>query len=459
MVVDPIHLSVPMLEPLSKMTKGNKKQYIADVMVMNYLLHAIPNDIYNSVDACKDAKEMWERIKRLMHGSEIATHVRHSRLMDEFDKFAAKEGESLDSVHERLTTLVNNMDRNNVCLIPLVQFEPHVLASRAKKAAKNHDHLALIAHSNASSSHSHTNSSYSPQPYYVTLPPSVVDYEDEYQGELQGDSQEYKHTSSMMLLARVISQKFSTPTNNRLRTSSNIRNQVIVQDGRVDIQTKNAGYGGNANKNAGRNKTQGFNIGNAGDESNQIIQRVPRAESTSSKANVQCYNYNKKGHYAHECQKSIVRDSKYFIEQMLLAMKDEAGSNLSNEENGFMLDTSYGEELKELTATVMLMARIQPTDENAKTVPSYDVTAVSQVLASSKVHEQVCHGKHKTIIQTTVDDQIDSNIIFDDLFVENNGGTSEHDLTAHDEYREIQILAYNVQREAENQQPLNNELK
>ncbi|GKB76102.1 hypothetical protein Tco_0942997 [Tanacetum coccineum] len=51
------------LEPLSKMTKGNKKQYIADVKVMNYLLQAIPNDIYNLVDACNNAKEMWERIK------------------------------------------------------------------------------------------------------------------------------------------------------------------------------------------------------------------------------------------------------------------------------------------------------------------------------------------------------------------------------------------------------------
>ncbi|GKE58864.1 hypothetical protein Tco_1498049 [Tanacetum coccineum] len=142
MVVDPIHPTVSMLEPLSKMTKGNKKQYIVDVRVMNYLLQAILNDIYNSVDA-------------------------------------SKEGESLDSVHERLTTLVNIMD---------LQFEPHVLASRAKKAAKNQDPLALIAHSNASSLHSHTKYSYSPQSYYVTHPPSVVDYDDKYQGELQGDS-------------------------------------------------------------------------------------------------------------------------------------------------------------------------------------------------------------------------------------------------------------------------------
>ncbi|GKB26397.1 hypothetical protein Tco_0865798 [Tanacetum coccineum] len=48
------------IEPLSKMTEINKKQYTADVRVMNYLLQAIPNDIYNSVDTCKNANEMWE---------------------------------------------------------------------------------------------------------------------------------------------------------------------------------------------------------------------------------------------------------------------------------------------------------------------------------------------------------------------------------------------------------------
>ncbi|GKC59898.1 hypothetical protein Tco_1087496 [Tanacetum coccineum] len=204
----------------------------------------------------------------------------------------------------------------------LVQFEPHVLASKAKKAAKNHDPLALLAHSIASSSQSHANSSYSPQPYYVTHPSSVVDYEDEYQGELQGDSQEDKLTTSMMLLARAITQKFFIPTNNYLRTSSNTRNQVMVQDEEI---------------------------------------------------------------------------------------------------------------MEELSAVVLLMAQIQPADGNAETVPSYYAKAISEVNASSKVHEQVSHMKCKTIIQTSNDDQTDSNIIFDDPFVENNGGTSDHDSNTHAE--------------------------
>ncbi|GJT68412.1 hypothetical protein Tco_1019892, partial [Tanacetum coccineum] len=65
------------------MTEGDRKKYIADVRVMNYILQAILNDIYNSVDECANAKEMWEQIKRLMHGSDIIDTVRHSWLMDE----------------------------------------------------------------------------------------------------------------------------------------------------------------------------------------------------------------------------------------------------------------------------------------------------------------------------------------------------------------------------------------
>nr|GEW29928.1 ribonuclease H-like domain-containing protein [Tanacetum cinerariifolium] len=240
----------------------------------------------NSVDACETAQEMWERIKRLMYGSDFTNHVRHSRLMDEFDKFAAKEGESLESVYERLTTLLNIMDRNNVRHIPV---------------AMNTKSLNCLQSEWSNPSYSH-----SQQPYHVTHPSSVVDYEEDYLGELQGDPQEHKLTTAMMLLARGITHKFSTPINNCLHTSSNIRNQDVIKDGIVDIQTKNAGYDG-------------------------------------------------------------------------YAMKDEAGSNLKDEENDFMLDNSYGHDtLEELTVVVIMIARIQPVDDNDVTEPNYDENSVTR---------------------------------------------------------------------------------
>ncbi|GJV56634.1 hypothetical protein Tco_1457639 [Tanacetum coccineum] len=169
----------------------------------------------------------------------------HSRLVDEFDKFVTVEGESLSSMYERLTTLVNVMEQNNIrpqqisinnkflnSLQPewskyvtmtcqnaniketkfyhlfdtLSQYEPHVIASSAKKAARNHDPLAFVTHSNVHSSYSHASPSYShtPQPYYVTHPSSVIDYEEDYQREIQKDAQEDKLTTAMILLARAI---------------------------------------------------------------------------------------------------------------------------------------------------------------------------------------------------------------------------------------------------------------
>ncbi|GJV97827.1 hypothetical protein Tco_1549404 [Tanacetum coccineum] len=137
---------------------------------MNYILKGIPNDIYNSVDACLDAKQMWARIKRLMQGSDISQQERHSRLMNKFDKFVAVKRESLTSVYERFSTTINVMDQNNVRpqsifintkflnslqpewskYVTMTRqnytlktaeydelFEPHVNASKAKKADRN----------------------------------------------------------------------------------------------------------------------------------------------------------------------------------------------------------------------------------------------------------------------------------------------------------------------------------
>ncbi|GKA88208.1 hypothetical protein Tco_0809972 [Tanacetum coccineum] len=55
----------------------------------------------------------------------------------------------------------------------------------------------------------------------------------------------------MLLLTRAITQNFSNPTNNRLRTSSNTINQAIIQGDRVNIQSRNPG-------NTGRNTRRAY---------------------------------------------------------------------------------------------------------------------------------------------------------------------------------------------------------
>ncbi|GJT56832.1 hypothetical protein Tco_0991886 [Tanacetum coccineum] len=65
----------------------NKKRFEVDIYAMNVILLGIPNDIYNSVEACKTAQAMWQLVKRLMQGTDLSKQELTSRLLDEFDKF------------------------------------------------------------------------------------------------------------------------------------------------------------------------------------------------------------------------------------------------------------------------------------------------------------------------------------------------------------------------------------
>ncbi|GKB43052.1 retrovirus-related pol polyprotein from transposon TNT 1-94, partial [Tanacetum coccineum] len=158
-----------------------------------------------------------------------------------------------------------------------------------------------------------------------THPTFVVDYEDEYQQDDVHTNSEDPLTSAMLLLARAITQNFSTPTNNRLRTSSNTRNQAIIQEDRVNIQSRNS-------DNTGRNNRRAYvqekiiEGSNAPNETRNV-QRTLRTSSLGNTSTIQCYNCNGKGHYARNCPKPRVRDTKYFMEQMLLAKQDEARVN------------------------------------------------------------------------------------------------------------------------------------
>ncbi|GJY51105.1 integrase, catalytic region, zinc finger, CCHC-type containing protein [Tanacetum coccineum] len=253
--------------------------YDVEMELMNLILLSIPNDIYNYVDACTLAKDMWKRVERLMRGTIQNKVNRETCFTNEFDQFVAEPGEALvlflnslqpewlkyvTQVHlaKRLT-----VDTFDDLVYYLQQFEKLVNVSRAKKLEKSHDPLVLIAHTSSSSRKTSS--------YYVTHPTSVVDYEDEYQ---------------------------------------------------VNIQSRNSG-------------------------------------NTST---VQCYNYSGKGHYARNCPKLRVRDSKYFMEQMLLAKQNEAVVILTDEQNDFLFaNASRMEEIKELSANICLMARIQPADHTS----------------------------------------------------------------------------------------------
>ncbi|GJS72597.1 retrovirus-related pol polyprotein from transposon TNT 1-94 [Tanacetum coccineum] len=376
--------------------------------------------------------------------------------MNEFDQFVVEPGEALVSVYNHFAQLMNDLERNNmnfptvtinikflnnlqpeclkyvtqVCLSKqltvdsfddlfdyLQKFEKLVNASRAKKLEKSHDPLALVA--NTSSSSRQTSS------YYVTHPTFVVDYDDEYQ---QDD------------------------TNNRLHASSNTRNQAIIQGDRVNIQSRNSGNTGKNSKRAyvQEEVVEGMNA----PKETRNVQRTLRIPSSGNTSTVQCYNCGEKGHYARNCPKPRVCDSKYFMEQMLLAKQDEAGVILTNEQNDFLfVDASRMEEIEELSANICLMARIQPADHTSDDGPSCESSFISKVQSSSiDENNKPMYPTHTKIINSTIgDDQINSNIKFDSFKGNVNSGSVEKDTHVPD-LCAVEKLARNAYQEAEKQQ-------
>ncbi|GJW89423.1 retrovirus-related pol polyprotein from transposon TNT 1-94 [Tanacetum coccineum] len=286
---------------------------------------------------------------------------------------------------------------------------------------------------------------------YVKKEPSEESPHEYQQDDVHTNSED-PLTSAMLLLARAITQNFSTPTNNRLRTSSNTRNQAIIQGDRVNIQSRNSG-------NAGRNNRRAYvqeeivEGSNAPNETGNV-QRTLRTSSSGNTSTVQCYNCSGKGHYARNCPKPRVRDSKYFMEQMLLAKQDEAGVILTDEQNDFLFaDASRMEEIEELSANICLMARIQPADNTSDAGPSYDSAFISEVQSSSNTeNEEQMYPTHTKIINSTIgDDQIDSDIIFDSPNGNVNSGSIEKDTHVPD-LCALEQLARNAYQEAEKQQ-------
>ncbi|GJW69270.1 hypothetical protein Tco_0123694 [Tanacetum coccineum] len=129
---------------------------------------------------------------------------------------------------------------------------------------------------------------------------------------------------------------------------------------------------------------------------------------------------------------------------MLVAKKDETGILLTNEHNDFLLaDASEVEEYKDLNAKTCMMARIQQIGEDFDNGPIYNSEFISEVsdpsmnfineLYLKRDHAQTYHEQLEIIKSTIGNDQINSDIIFDDPNVEVNDGNVEQDKNGHDQ--------------------------
>ncbi|GJW26449.1 hypothetical protein Tco_0040260 [Tanacetum coccineum] len=106
----PLDSQTPRLQTEDVLRGDDLKHYEAEIEAMNLILISIPNDIYNSVDACTTAQAMWQRVERLMRGTMQNKVDRETRFNNEFDQFIAEPGEALVLVYNCFAQLMNDLE-------------------------------------------------------------------------------------------------------------------------------------------------------------------------------------------------------------------------------------------------------------------------------------------------------------------------------------------------------------
>ncbi|GJW69924.1 hypothetical protein Tco_0126841 [Tanacetum coccineum] len=79
----------------AKLTKQEQLQDDYDVQETNIVLQGLSPDVYALVNHYQTAKDIWERVKLPMQGTELSYQERECKLYNEFDKFTSVKGESL----------------------------------------------------------------------------------------------------------------------------------------------------------------------------------------------------------------------------------------------------------------------------------------------------------------------------------------------------------------------------
>ncbi|GJS02044.1 hypothetical protein Tco_0318552 [Tanacetum coccineum] len=167
---------------------------------------------------------------------------RETRFTNEFDQFVAEQGEALVSVYNRFAQLMNDLERNDMHF-PIVTIKTKFLNSLQPEWLKYVTQVRLVKRMTVDTFDDLLVIFSNSRNWLMSQ-----EQRNEYQQDDVHTNSEDPLASAMLLLARAITQNFSTPTNNRLRTSSNTRNQAIIQGDRVNIQSRNSGDVGRNNR-------------------------------------------------------------------------------------------------------------------------------------------------------------------------------------------------------------------
>nr|GEV39678.1 hypothetical protein [Tanacetum cinerariifolium] len=95
-----------------ELTETDIKRMDADDQVIQTILLGLPEDVYAAVVSYQTAKEIWERVRQMMKGSDIGEQEKKAKLFNEPEKFMSTDGESIESYYHCCMQLMNDLNRN-----------------------------------------------------------------------------------------------------------------------------------------------------------------------------------------------------------------------------------------------------------------------------------------------------------------------------------------------------------
>ncbi|GJR67044.1 zf-CCHC domain-containing protein [Tanacetum coccineum] len=277
------------------LTAEEKLRESVDIIATNIVLQGLPQDIFNLVNHNDQAKQIWDRVKLLIQGSELTQQELNTKvvnhLLPEWGKFVTD------------VKLAKNMHTTNIdhLYAHLRQHEAH-----ANKLDQYSPQLSNVTHSQYSPSASqmydvqqYCYSPHAPQFYDVpslhSTPYQATTLDSGLVVPLFNTSDDLVvNLNKPIAFLTSYASRFS-PTNNQLRTSSNPWNQATIQDGRI-----------------------------GGQEQLRMIK---------------CYNCQEDGHMVRDCTKpKRTKNFAWFKEKMLLTEALQSGACLDPEQLAFLAD-------------------------------------------------------------------------------------------------------------------------
>ncbi|GKC14172.1 hypothetical protein Tco_1010954 [Tanacetum coccineum] len=220
-----------------------KIQADCDLKATNIILQGLPSEVYSLVNHHRVAKDLWERVQLLMQGTSLTKQERKCKLYDAFDKFAHIKGELLHQYYLRFTQLINDM---NIYKMKLEQFQVNtkLLNSLPPEWSKfvTDDKIVRDLHTtNFDQLHAYLEQHELDANEARIMrkrnqdPIALIDSDLVVPVFKQGDDPIDTINKMMSFLSTIVSSCFPT-TNNKLRNSSNPRQQATIHDGRVTVQ-------------------------------------------------------------------------------------------------------------------------------------------------------------------------------------------------------------------------------